>query len=227
MARIVAMGGGENPKLFEYVKKLTGKDKPHALYIGTAGGDDEAKYNGMKALFESIGCISASLDLIKKEYTEKELDDILDDTDMIYICGGDTYLMLEVWKRTGFDKKLREIYEKDSAVLCGSSAGGMCWFATGYSDCSRKKKPGSNVGFLDCLGYYEEAFCPHAGSRGKEFEEELPELGIDGYRMDDETAFVDNNGKISFIRSEDMLNVCIIRCTENGIVKEYPEVITL
>ena len=120
----------------------------------------------------------------------------MDDTDLIYVCGGDTYLMLEVWKNTGFDKKLKEVYDKDSAVLCGSSAGGMCWFATGYSDCSRKKTNGHSNGFLDCLGIYDMAFCPHAGSRGADFEEDLPETGLVGLEMEDETAFVDNNGEI-------------------------------
>ena len=43
-------------------------------------------------------------------------------SDIIYIGGGNTKEMLDLWKKTGFDKQLTSI--KDEKVLSGISAGG-------------------------------------------------------------------------------------------------------
>lgn len=37
-------------------------------------------------------------------------------------------------EKYGVDEKLKQIYEKDSAVLTGISAGAICWFYCGHSD---------------------------------------------------------------------------------------------
>lgn len=42
--------------------------------------------------------------------------------------------MMQTWKKYGVDEKLKQIYEKDSAVLTGISAGAICWFYCGHSD---------------------------------------------------------------------------------------------
>ncbi|MFR6163298.1 MAG: Type 1 glutamine amidotransferase-like domain-containing protein [Mediterraneibacter gnavus] len=52
----------------------------------------------------------------------------------MYVGGGDTIFMMQIWKQYKLDEKLLEIYEKDFAVLTGISAGAICWFNCGYSD---------------------------------------------------------------------------------------------
>lgn len=228
MGRVVAIGGGGSDAMLRYIVNMVKKDEKHLLFVGTPSGDSEEKEEYWKNYFNSIGCISDSITLIKKKYTSAEIDAILDWADIIYVCGGDTNLMIRVWKETGFDKKLIELYNKDGAILCGSSAGGMCWFERGYSDCSPCRKPDHSCGWIDGIGIYKGvAFCPHCRSRLGGFEEEIAETDLVGYEVDDEAAIVDDNGKISFIRSEDELFVCKVTNTDKGLKKEYQDVKTV
>ena len=75
-----------------------------------------------------------SLSLTSKSYRDKEIDQLLSWADIIYVGGGDTISMMQTWKKYGVDEKLKQIYEKDSAVLTGISAGAICWFYCGHSD---------------------------------------------------------------------------------------------
>lgn len=56
--------------------------------------------------------------------------------DIIYIGGGNTYKLMRLFKLYGIDEMLIEAYNKDK-VLCGVSAGAICWCDYGNSD-SRK-----------------------------------------------------------------------------------------
>ena len=53
--------------------------------------------------------------------------------DVIYVGGGNTVNMLAVWRAHGVDAALREAWEA-GVVLCGMSAGSLCWFEAGVTD---------------------------------------------------------------------------------------------
>jgi dipeptidase E len=53
--------------------------------------------------------------------------------DIIYVGGGNTRNMLIRWREWGLDVILREAMEKGT-ILCGVSAGSICWFEQGLSD---------------------------------------------------------------------------------------------
>ena len=52
---------------------------------------------------------------------------------MIYVGGGNTVNLLAVWRAHGLDTILREAYMQ-GVVLCGISAGSLCWFECGVTD---------------------------------------------------------------------------------------------
>ena len=47
--------------------------------------------------------------------------------DVIYVGGGSLISLMGVWRAHGIDEVLREAWER-GAVLCGVSAGSLCWF---------------------------------------------------------------------------------------------------
>jgi len=51
----------------------------------------------------------------------------------VHVGGGNTRSMLAVWREHGFEAVLREAW-LGGTVLCGSSAGSICWFASGLTD---------------------------------------------------------------------------------------------
>jgi len=52
---------------------------------------------------------------------------------VIYVAGGNTVNLLAVWRAHGIDAALREAWDA-GVVLCGMSAGALCWFEGGTTD---------------------------------------------------------------------------------------------
>ena len=82
-------------------------------------------------------------------------------SDIIYVGGGDTLSMINLWKSTGFDKVLKEAWQNNK-LLCGISAGGGCWFKECISD-SLKMLYGEDQPLtpVRCLDFYNFVFAPH------------------------------------------------------------------
>jgi dipeptidase E len=76
--------------------------------------------------------------------------------DAILVCGGNTANMLAVWRAHGFDRILREAWEA-GVVLCGWSAGMICWFEAGVTDSFGPQLDGMRDG----LGFLPGSACPH------------------------------------------------------------------
>jgi peptidase E len=53
--------------------------------------------------------------------------------DVVYVGGGNTKSALAVWREWGLDRTLMRAYEA-GVLLCGMSAGAMCWFEAGITD---------------------------------------------------------------------------------------------
>ena len=80
---------------------------------------------------------------------------IINKQDIIYIGGGNTKSMLAVWREWKLDQLLVKAYNR-GAILCGVSAGAICWFEKGVTD-----SWASNLSVMDCLGFIGGCCCPH------------------------------------------------------------------
>ena len=201
MGRVVAIGGGELDNthgINKYIVELADKKKPNLLFIGTASYDAEGYISAIRTEFESLGCVVRALCLTMTAYNDEEIDGILNQADIIYVGGGDTRTMMETWKQYSLDKKLKEIYEKDTAVLAGLSAGAICWFRSGHSD-SDSFNCGEEWKFIildGMLGLYPYCFCQHYNEEGREtFDLMISDLDYDGLALENDTAFVEAAGK--------------------------------
>ena len=76
--------------------------------------------------------------------------------DVILVGGGNTANMLAVWRMHGFDRILREAWEK-GVLLTGWSAGMICWFEAGVTDSFGPQLEG----MPDGLGFLPGSACPH------------------------------------------------------------------
>jgi dipeptidase E len=78
------------------------------------------------------------------------------DQDVIYVGGGSTPNMLAIWRVHGLEHLLREAWEA-GVVMCGISAGSLCWFEAGVTDSLGKDlQP-----FHNGLGLLPGSHCPH------------------------------------------------------------------
>lgn len=201
MGRVVAISGGDlqtTENLNVYALGLTGKESPNVLFIGTASMDSDAYYSGFQSGYRKLNCNVKALPLTKGEVDEAVIDARLEWADIIYVGGGDTRTMMEIWKKHSLDEKLKSVYEKDTAVLSGLSAGAICWFRSGYSD-SDSIKGNEEWGYKivdGMLGFYPYCFCPHYNEKGREtFDTAISEMGYSGLALENETAFVEAGGK--------------------------------
>ena len=69
--------------------------------------------------------------------------------------GGNTKSMLGVWREWKLDILLKKAY-LNGKILCGVSAGAICWFDNGVTD-----SWASNLNVIDCLGIIKGMCCPH------------------------------------------------------------------
>lgn len=223
MGRILAIAGGDLSSTRElniHTIKLTNKINPNVLFIGTASRDAEGYIEAITKEFNLLGCEVESLCLCSKDYDTQEIDNLLSRTDIIYVGGGDSISMLQIWKQYGLDEKLKKIYEKDLAVLTGISAGAICWFNCGYSD-SESFHDENNCNYCwanGMLDIFPMAYCPHYNEEGRNsFDKMLLEKDMIGLAMENNTAFVENNGYQYFLRSNVNANAFIIKY-KNGIM---------
>ncbi|HVZ81085.1 MAG TPA: peptidase E [bacterium] len=170
MLKIVAIGGGRfgwgNPPvdvvpLCQEIIHLSGKKYPRILFVPTASDDRLATVEMVKRLFvRRLGCRLDTLYLVKTKPAIAQIRKKVMASDVVFVWGGNTLKMMRRWKLLGVDKVLREAREKGK-VLCGPSAGAICWFRQGNSDSRKFKNPKAKLIKVTGLGFIDALGCPH------------------------------------------------------------------
>ena len=127
---IIAIGGGEvsqneTYEIDKFIVESAKKEKPNFLFITTASKDAKPYIKAINDLYESLGCKTDTLYLSNVEVNGKEVNQKIESADIIYVGGGNTFYMMEVWKKHSVDKALMKAY-KSGKVLAGLSAGPIC-----------------------------------------------------------------------------------------------------
>lgn len=171
MGKIVAIGGGETghhegkyntAEIDREIMSLTDKKNPNFLFIGIANKHPDSYYKNMSRIYGGLyGCATDELTLKDLGYTETTRRKILEWADIIYVGGGNTLKLMTLLRRFGTDKLLCEAYEAGK-VLCGISAGGICWCEYGVSDSRTYKEPERKYVKVKGLGLLNIIFAPHA-----------------------------------------------------------------
>ena len=200
---IIAIGGGEikNKTTLEidrYVanlaKRHAGEVRANALFIGTASHDSMPYFNSFRKTYTSVFDVKAEVALIV--YGEMDVERIqmkIDKADCIYIGGGDTVYMLEKWKETGIDKMLIKAYN-DGKIICGLSAGAICWFTDMYTDYQIMRGESGEYVFKKGLGVLQGTACPHFNEREQDFTQNMLKNNVkEAYAIENDCAieFVD------------------------------------
>ena len=210
MGSIVAIGGGaistlSTEPLDREIVRLTGKSRPHALLVPTASSDAAHYWPTFdRAYGAHYGCTTDVLYLLGSAPDPKLIADKIDRADIIYVGGGNTLMMMRRWRRLGVDTLLRSAFDR-GAVLCGVSAGAICWFERGHSDSMAFYDPNDwNYIAVTGLGLVEGIACPHYNShtngvpRRQDFQQMLKRRGGQGLAIDNlcAVAFTDEGFRV-------------------------------
>lgn len=168
--KIIAIGGGsigwggkkpEVAAISREIIKLSGKKNPRFLFVPTASSDDRAYVRLAENHFgRKMGCRVETMYLHKETPSGGEIRRKVLASDIIYVGGGNTLMMMNRWKKLGMDKALREARSKGK-VLCGTSAGALCWFRQGNSDSWKYYNPKAPLIRVAGLGFLGALGCPH------------------------------------------------------------------
>ena len=200
---VVAIGGGElryktTRAIDAYIAKLAkehaGERRARAVFIGTASHDSLPYFNTFRKTYTSDFDIKADVALLtKKDVPMEKTAAKLAEADALYIGGGDTLYMLDVWKRTGMIGLILDAYERGT-VIAGLSAGAICWFEKMYTDSDVSAVSGYAV--HDGIGVIDGIMTPHYNSR-KEFDGVAAGYALTAYAAEDDSAIVFRDGLLA------------------------------
>jgi peptidase E len=153
---IVGLGGHgtveQTARLYGYILELTGKERPRVLFVPTASAED-AEYTVW--FYDQFARRAEPSHLNTFPWPPQDLRELILSQDVISVGGGNTANMLAIWKVHGIDTLLREAWE-NGVVLCGASAGMICWFEGGVTDSF-----GPQLAGMECMGFLPGSACPH------------------------------------------------------------------
>ncbi|HEY5052485.1 MAG TPA: peptidase E [Solirubrobacterales bacterium] len=188
--QIVAFGGGGfsmesgNPLLDDYVLGLTGAKRPRVCFLPSASGDADHYIVRFYRAFPADRCEASHISLFRREQGPEDLREHLLSQDLIYVGGGSVVSLLGVWRAHGIDEILREAWES-GVILCGLSAGSLCWFSeavTGFHGAPKRVEGLGLLPFSNCVHYEPRS------SRRLAYHEFLREGMAPGYAAEDGAA---------------------------------------
>ena len=158
---MLTSAGFENPKVSEEFLKLVGKpaNQIKIIFIPTASITKEELFYVGKSIeeLESVGITKSNIHELqidqKISYAEVK------DFDVMYVCGGNTFHLLQRIRKFGFDNILKKFIDANKVYL-GVSAGSIIM----GPNIELAKFGDKNVGGLKDftgLNYIDEAIAPH------------------------------------------------------------------
>jgi peptidase E len=144
----------DNPLLDDYVLSLARVPRPKVCFVPTASGDSERYCFKFYESFARHDCVASHLPLFERR--GEDLRSFVLGQDVLYVGGGNTANLLAVWRVHGLDQILRLAWEQ-GIVLCGISAGSICWFEAGVTDSFGPELAPLRNG----LGFLPGSNCPH------------------------------------------------------------------
>jgi peptidase E len=193
LPQILALGGGgfsmepSNPLADDYALSLTGRPRPRVCFLPTASGDADHYIVRFYRTF-AARAETSHLSLFRRDKgpgaVEGDPRAHLLSQDLIYVGGGSVLSLLGTWRAHGLDEVLVEAWER-GVVLCGLSAGSLCWFEEAVSAFHGPAQQVRGLGvlpFSNCVHYDGEPI------RREEYRAQIAAGMCSGYGCEDGAA---------------------------------------
>ena len=192
--KIIAIGGGgfthqADESLDQFVVDQSKKINNKIGFLATASNDDKKKISLFYNRFENTESELSHFNLTSdvNGFSEWILN-----KDIVYIGGGNTKFMLEIWKNNMLENIFKKAYES-GIILSGVSAGAVCWFEWMLSD---SVSPGFKP--LKGINLISGSCTPHSSNieRINQFQQDIKNGKLPhGIAIDDGVAVVFIDGK--------------------------------
>ena len=192
--KIISIGGGgftheTDESLDQFVLNQVNLKKFKIGFLPTASKDDQKKIDLFYKRFDNNYLQLSHFTLCSK--IEGFKDWILN-KDIVYVGGGNTSYMLEIWKKNNLIEIFKEAYNK-GIILSGVSAGAICWFDWILSD-----SEGIGLKAIRGINLISGSCTPHSSEneRLKKFKNDIENSKMPkGIAIDDGVAVLFIDGK--------------------------------
>ena len=222
---ILALGGHEfsrrrgNEAIVAYMLALAGRDRPRICLLPTASGDATEQIVAFRASLGEHDCELSHLSLFRLEEAPVAVREHLLSQDLIYIGGGSMVNLLAIWRAHRIDEILLDAWRR-GVVLCGHSAGAMCWFEWGIS---RSVGSASTIAGLGAIAGALSVHYHRDPDRRKALLELVSERGGVGYGVDDGAGLVIRGTSVTTaISGHDGAGAWRVERAPAGEVVEHP-----
>jgi peptidase E len=199
VSRLLLMGGHEfdrldgNEVLSDFILELAGTASPRICLLPTASGDPDDQISRFRRSFGSRGAEATEISLFRLGDTPVDLETFFLTQDVIYVGGGSLLNLIAVWGAHGIYDLLIEALEA-GVLVCGQSAGAMCWFERGITTSSGAPAMADGLGLLAgslCVHYHRDP------GRREAYLAEVADGAPGGYGADDQTAMLFEDGRVT------------------------------
>ena len=198
--KIISIGGGgftheADESLDQFVLNQLTKKNFKIGFLPTASKDNKKKIDLFYKRFENSNLELSHFSLCSKIEGFKGW---LLSKDIIYVGGGNTFYMLEIWEKNNLIEIFKEAYSK-GIILSGVSAGAVCWFDWILSD-----SKGSGLKPLRGINLISGSCTPHSSEdeRINQFQENIKNNKLpEGIAIDDGVAVLFVDGKATEVYS--------------------------
>jgi dipeptidase E len=197
--RILALGGHDfdrragNDAICDLIVELAESPRPRICLLPTASGDHEDQIVRFRRTFAERDCVPDVISLFRLNENPVDLRGELLGQDVIYAGGGSMLNLIAIWRAHGLDEILRECW-RQGILICGQSAGAMCWFAGGITSSAGQPSVAAGFGLLPgsaCVHYLTEPTRRRRFLRAISSGELEPGLGLE-----DQTGALFEDGEL-------------------------------
>ena len=182
----------------------------------TASNDDTNKTELFYKRFENTNFKVSHFNLVS---SVKGFERWLSGLNAIYVGGGNTKFMLELWKKNNLFETFKEVYSS-GVILSGVSAGAACWF-----DCFLTDSDGPGFKPLSGIGLISGSFTPHYSDakRANKYRQNVKNKTLpSGVAVDDGVAVLFIDGKPTEVySSRESHNAYFVDQNKQLNLKEY------
>jgi peptidase E len=198
-SRLLLMGGHEfdqldgNEVLTDLILELSGSDSPRVCLLPTASGDPDHQITRFRRAFGGRGAEATDISLFRLGQNPIDLEAHLFSQDVVYVGGGSLVNLVAVWGPHGVYDLLREALER-GVLICGQSAGAICWFEQGITTSSGVPAMADGFGHLPgslCVHYHRDP------ERRTAYLEAVAAGAAPGFGADDQTGLFFEQGELS------------------------------
>ena len=198
--KIISIGGGgftheTDESLDQFVLSQLSIKNFKIGFLPTASKDNQKKIDLFYKRFENTSSELSHFNLCSKIEGFKNW---LLSKDIIYVGGGNTFYMLEIWKKNNLIKIFKEAYN-NGIILSGVSAGAACWFDWILSD-----SKGLGLKTLRGINLISGSCTPHSSEdeRINQFQKDIKNSKLpEGIAIDDGVAVLFIDGKATEVYS--------------------------